>query len=129
MWGKIDREARSFNRIKRIAERATFEMQYAHENPNVQILNETAEVKWSDFTASQFAVNLIYKSKKPVSENLILKRIRENKVYTPYPLITRLMTELIGEGVIKSVKGKGYELTDEMKALVEEQKATPFVPV
>jgi hypothetical protein len=127
MWGKIDREARSFNRIKRIAERAWLKMEYAHENPKKVLLNETAEVKWSDFTASQFVVNLIHKSQKPVSENLILKRMRENKVFTPYELITRLMLELVGEGVISSVKGKGYQLTEDMRALVEEVKETPFV--
>lgn len=136
--GKIDPNNKNYYRLKTMAERAHCQGPMLHEleNPKTGGMKELKahlgrcveftidQGPWEKYTASQFVVCLLHRAGKPVSENLILKRLRENDVFLPYPRIAVLVTNLHIEGIVRQVDGKGLLLTDAMKSLIDEVKPT-----
>lgn len=74
-------------------------------------------------TVSQFVVRQLHVSAKPISENLLLKKITKAKIMMHmYPNISSLVVKMTVEGIIER-SDKGVVLTKRMKALIEEVKS------
>ena len=79
---------------------------------------------YSTMMASTFVIRLLFNSKKPMSENLILKRLREREITFYQPNISTLMIRLLLLKVVKTVPGRGYAISSEMQGVIEEFKPT-----
>lgn len=79
---------------------------------------------YSTMMASTFVIRLLFISNKPMSENLILKRLRERGITFYQPNISTLMIRLLLLKVVKTVPGRGYAISNEMRIVIEEFKPT-----
>lgn len=124
MWGKINPKDKYYPSICIMAQFAHEPYIFAHDVK----ANEKATTNF--MTASEFVVRLLHREDKPLGENLILKRIRENKVPMKHQNVHSLMVSMLvlgivtrhGEGHRAFVKYKGYVLTENMKKLIEQNK-------
>lgn len=92
---------------------------------HVRCINEItnrSDQQWGDYNAGEFTVLVLHRADKPMSENLILKRLKQNNVMMAVPRINILLAAMHLEGIVTYNPGKGYFLTKEMKALIEEAK-------
>lgn len=87
-----------------------------------EALKENPE--FSSMNASAFVVWLLFNSKKPVSENLILKRMQEREITLNHPNISTLMIRMHVLSVVTNIPGRGYALNKKMLAVIEEVKPT-----
>src|SRR5437764_6847820 len=111
MFHTIDPNNKNFRRINNMAIKSHIVIAYAHESGIPGKKQDDEESPFYGFSASQFVVHLLKNTNKPMSENLILKRMNENAIFMPYARIDQLMIELYGEGVIERFGKKGYVLT------------------
>lgn len=76
---------------------------------------------FSDYTSTEFVVFILYRAGKPISENLIHRRIRQNEAPLTVPRINMLLASTCMSGITKYEHGKGYRLSEKMLELIANQ--------
>ncbi|BAS04920.1 hypothetical protein [Ralstonia phage RSF1] len=110
---KIDKNGKGFRRIQSMA-MACFKSEESIAE-NLHLPDGHANI-----TVSGFVVRTLYKNDNgPINENLMLKKVREGRVYMPYENIKDVMLQLHVSGVVHPTN-KGYVLTDSMMEIIVE---------
>ncbi len=72
---------------------------------------------------SAFVVRLLHRANKPMSENLILKNIRQEKVHCVSHNVNRHMVDMLSHGIVRFHGNTGlWELTPDMISLIEDYR-------
>lgn len=129
MWGKLDPKGKYFTGIETMARKAHAILLYAHEGVVLSPMATDEQNPIPYFSSAEFVVHLLHRSTKPLSENLILKRIQENNVAFPFKNIHEMLVNMYALGIVTRAEKRGYVirqggyiLTEDMKKLIEEHK-------
>ena len=129
MWGKLDPNGKHFVGIEIMARKVHTNLRYAHEGVDLSATASDEQNPISYLSSAQFVVHLLHRATKPMSENLILKRIRENNIVFPFKTVHEMLINMYALGIVTRAEKRGYVmrqggyiLAEDMKKLIETQK-------